>query len=168
MAWRAGRCPQSMLGSTYAGVDPNHIERDMITLMEAQRREFPQVGGFCELTSLTQHTVTQRILRRWPVLPSERREAGGPLTPPARAITYLRHHPETTDKFDEEYGEKGMAARILKQYGVAKGAMPEPEEPAAYLPAAVDVTALLHDSRYSAAFDRKYGEHGGENSSPVA
>jgi hypothetical protein len=51
--------------SKHVEVDPNHIERDMIALMEAQRREFPLVGGFCELTSLTQHAVTQRILRRW-------------------------------------------------------------------------------------------------------
>ena len=52
--------------SKYIEVDPNHLERDMIAVMEAQRREFPQVGGFCQLTSLTQHAVTQRILRRWP------------------------------------------------------------------------------------------------------
>jgi hypothetical protein len=100
--------------SKHVDVHPNHIERDMIAVMEAQRCEFPLVGGFCELTSLTQHAVTQRILRRWPDLPSERREADGPRTPPARAITYLRHHPETADKFDEEYGEKGLAARILR------------------------------------------------------
>jgi hypothetical protein len=57
--------------STYVEVDPDHIEHDTIALMEAQRREFPLVGGFCQLTSLTEQTVTERILRRWPILPSE-------------------------------------------------------------------------------------------------
>jgi hypothetical protein len=99
--------------SQHVDVDPNHIERDMLAVMEAQRSEFPlAIGGFCQLTSLTQHAVTQRILRRWPDLPSERSQAGGSRTPPARAITYLRHHPETADKFDQEYGT-GMAAKIL-------------------------------------------------------
>jgi hypothetical protein len=51
--------------SKHVEVDPNQIERDMIVLIEAQRREFPLVGGFCQLTSLTEYTVTQRILRRW-------------------------------------------------------------------------------------------------------
>jgi hypothetical protein len=37
----------------------------MIAVVEAQRSEFPEaIGGFCQLTSLTQHDVTQRILRR--------------------------------------------------------------------------------------------------------
>ncbi len=40
--------------SEYIEVDPNHLERDMIDVMEAQRREFPQDGGFCRLTSVTQ------------------------------------------------------------------------------------------------------------------
>jgi hypothetical protein len=52
--------------SQHVDVDPNHVERDMIAVMEAQRREFPQVGGFCQLPTLRQHTVTQRILLRWP------------------------------------------------------------------------------------------------------
>jgi hypothetical protein len=51
--------------SQHVDVDSNHVERDMIAVMEAQRREFPQVGGFCQLTTLTQHAVTQRILRRF-------------------------------------------------------------------------------------------------------
>jgi hypothetical protein len=54
-----------LVPSKHVAVDPNHLERDTVAMMEAQRREFPQIGGFCQLTSLTQHTVTQRILRRW-------------------------------------------------------------------------------------------------------
>jgi hypothetical protein len=53
------------LPSAYIDPDTIHLERDMIAVMEAQRREFPLVGGFCQLMSLTQHTVTQRISRRW-------------------------------------------------------------------------------------------------------
>jgi hypothetical protein len=48
-------------------IDPDHIERDMIALMEAQRRDCTGVGGFCQLTTLTEYSITQRILRRWPV-----------------------------------------------------------------------------------------------------
>ncbi len=44
--------------------DDDGLEHDMLALMEAQRREYPKIiGGFCQLTTLTQHSVTQRILR---------------------------------------------------------------------------------------------------------
>jgi hypothetical protein len=33
--------------------------------MEAQRAEFPVIGGFLQLTSLTRRNVSTRILRRW-------------------------------------------------------------------------------------------------------
>ena len=47
--------------------DDDGLEHDMIALMEAQRHKMPQfIGGFCQVTTLTQHSVTQRILRRWP------------------------------------------------------------------------------------------------------
>jgi len=62
--WLDG-APCTPVPSQHVDVDPNHVERDIIALMEAQRQNFPQVGGFCQLTSLTQHAVTQRILRRW-------------------------------------------------------------------------------------------------------
>jgi hypothetical protein len=63
--------------SEYVEVDPDHIERDMLALMEVQRREHPElVGGFCQLTTLTQQTVTQKILQRW-TLDGERRPIGG-------------------------------------------------------------------------------------------
>jgi hypothetical protein len=54
--------------SQHIEIEPagEHVERDLLAIMEAQRAEFPQkVGGFCQLTSLTQHAVTCRILRRW-------------------------------------------------------------------------------------------------------
>jgi len=57
-----------------------------------------------------------------------------PPSPPARAITFLRHNPQTADKFDAEYG-KGMAEQILKSYPVGgnqtKGAgiFPPPQVP---------------------------------------
>jgi hypothetical protein len=51
--------------SQHVDVDPDHVERDMVALMEAQRRDFPEIGGFCQITTLTQGGVTQRILRRW-------------------------------------------------------------------------------------------------------
>jgi hypothetical protein len=47
--------------------DPEHIERDMVALMEAQRRDCTGVGGFCQLTTLTEHAITQRVLCRWPI-----------------------------------------------------------------------------------------------------
>jgi hypothetical protein len=47
--------------------DPDCIERDMIALMEAQRRDCTGVGGFCQLTTLTEHAITQRVLCRWPI-----------------------------------------------------------------------------------------------------
>lgn len=46
-------------------VDADNPEPGMIDVMEAQRREFPEVGGFCQVTTLTRDTITQRILRRW-------------------------------------------------------------------------------------------------------
>jgi hypothetical protein len=46
-------------------IDPDHVDRDMLAVMEMQRRDSQRIGGHCELTTLTQHTVTQRILRRW-------------------------------------------------------------------------------------------------------
>jgi hypothetical protein len=43
------------------------IEGFMLATMEAQREDFPQhVGGFCQITSLSEHGIAQRILRRWP------------------------------------------------------------------------------------------------------
>jgi hypothetical protein len=50
-------------------------------------------------------------------------------------------------------------AAILGTYGTAEGTMqtPEPAQRPAFPPAA-DITALLRDPRYSAAFDRKYGK----------
>jgi hypothetical protein len=51
--------------------DPDHVERDILALMEAQRRDCTGVGGYCQLTLLTEHAVTQRILRRWPVTAEE-------------------------------------------------------------------------------------------------
>jgi hypothetical protein len=39
----------------------------MIGLMEQQRHDCTGVGGFCQLTTLTEHSITQRILRRWPI-----------------------------------------------------------------------------------------------------
>ncbi len=52
--------------SLHVEIDVNgNLDRDMVAMMEAQRREFPQIDGLCQLTTLTQHTVTQRILRRW-------------------------------------------------------------------------------------------------------
>jgi hypothetical protein len=42
-----------------------YFERDMVIHMQAQRREFPKIGGFCQMTTLTQSGVTQRITRRW-------------------------------------------------------------------------------------------------------
>ena len=47
--------------------DPEHAERDLLALIEAQQRDCTGVGGFCQLTTLTQDGITQRILRRWPV-----------------------------------------------------------------------------------------------------
>jgi hypothetical protein len=44
-----------------------HVERDMVVIMEAQREECTGVGGYCLLTSLTQDTITQRVLKRWPL-----------------------------------------------------------------------------------------------------
>ncbi len=45
-------------------IDGANLEREMVELMEALRRELPEImGGVCQLTMLTQH---QRILRRWP------------------------------------------------------------------------------------------------------
>ena len=62
--------------SLHVDIDVNgNLERDMVAMMEAQRRELPQVGGFCQLTTLTQHTVTQRILRGGP---RDRREPAQP------------------------------------------------------------------------------------------
>jgi hypothetical protein len=77
---------------------------------------------------------------------------------------FSRYHPETAGKFDEEYGT-GRAKQILDTYGPAKGTMPasEPARRPAF-PAAVDVTALLRDPRYSAARQEVREGHGGENS----
>ena len=44
--------------SKHVDVDPNHIERDIIAVTEAQHREFPLVGGGWPLTSLTKYIVT--------------------------------------------------------------------------------------------------------------
>lgn len=75
-----GMCSPSLHVDLDIDLDLHHIERDMIAIIEAQRRELPViVGGFCQLTTLTEHAVTQRILRRWPVSPFERREAAAPL-----------------------------------------------------------------------------------------
>jgi hypothetical protein len=38
----------------------------MIDAMEAQRTDFPdRTGGFLQLTSVSEHLITTRILRRW-------------------------------------------------------------------------------------------------------
>jgi hypothetical protein len=54
---------------------------------------------------------------------------------------------------------KGTAEHIVTTYGPPKATMPAPEpaqRPA--FPPAADVTPLLRDPRYGAAFDRKYGK----------
>lgn len=39
---------------------------NIIAILEAQRREFPQaVGGFVQLTTVTEDAISERILRRW-------------------------------------------------------------------------------------------------------
>ncbi len=67
LMWLDGACC-APVPSQHIEIEPagEHVERDLLAIMDAQRAEFPQkVGGFCQLTSLTQHAVTQRILRRW-------------------------------------------------------------------------------------------------------
>jgi hypothetical protein len=67
LMWLDGACV-TPVPSEHVEIEPagERVERDMIAIMEAQRRELPlMIGGFCQVTSLTQHAVTQRILRRW-------------------------------------------------------------------------------------------------------
>jgi hypothetical protein len=51
--------------------DPAHVERDFLALMERQRNGCTGVGGFCQVTTLTEHAVTQKILKRWPISAEE-------------------------------------------------------------------------------------------------
>ena len=43
------------------------VERDIVALTEAQRRDCLGVDGFCQLTTVTKDAITQRILRHWPI-----------------------------------------------------------------------------------------------------
>jgi hypothetical protein len=46
-------------------VDTDDPEPYMIEIMERQRREYPEIGGHCELTTLTKDTILKnRPLRR--------------------------------------------------------------------------------------------------------
>lgn len=50
--------------------DPNvgcmDAARDGLAIMELQRSQFPRVGGFAQLTTVTEWSITMRVLKRWP------------------------------------------------------------------------------------------------------
>jgi len=53
-----------------AGVNPakfDHGERDLLRIMDYQRRNNPgQIGGAAVLTIVTETTITQQVIHRWP------------------------------------------------------------------------------------------------------
>jgi hypothetical protein len=64
--------------------DPDRVDESMLALMEVQKRDCMGVGGFCQLTTLTQGGITQQILRRWPVdLDRYKQEVGRAFSMPA-------------------------------------------------------------------------------------
>jgi hypothetical protein len=55
----------SQLPELDADGDEECLHRNMVEVMALQRREFPMIGGFVQLTTLTDAGISQRILRRW-------------------------------------------------------------------------------------------------------
>jgi hypothetical protein len=66
---RSTRCRRKVVQDAAAGRDlgaDTNLHDQMGEVMERQRPEYPPIGSFIQITSLTRSRISQPILRRWP------------------------------------------------------------------------------------------------------
>jgi hypothetical protein len=64
--------PSSLFSASGLNENDESVCRNMTAVMEAQRDEFPgRIGGFLQLITLTEQTITSRILRQWAANPHQ-------------------------------------------------------------------------------------------------